>query len=119
MFCMDMQVITALMVICNEPLCVEWRHQALQGLQFPDHPNHVAQIWVALTPLLAPSLTERLTAVDGVDLSVDMADRLKAAKQIIAGVRLHPFHSSCQPSVPFHSPSTMLHMALETHQDGR
>lgn len=84
------QVITALMVICNEPLCVEWRHQALQGLQFPDHPNHVAQIWVALTPLLSPYLTDRLVAVDGTDLSPDMSDRLKAAKQIMAAVRWWP-----------------------------
>lgn len=81
-----MQVITALMVICNEPLCVEWRHQALQGLQFPDHPNHVAQIWVALTPLLQPNLSEQLAGVNGTELSQDMQDRLKAAQQIMQGV---------------------------------
>ena len=81
-----LQVITALMVIYNEPLCVEWRHQALQGLQFPDHPNHVAQIWVALTPLLQPNLSETLAGVDGTDLSQDMHDRLKAAQQIMQGV---------------------------------
>ncbi|NJR41563.1 MAG: hypothetical protein HC767_01755 [Akkermansiaceae bacterium] len=80
-------MITALMVICNEPLCVEWRHQALQGLQFPDHPNHVAQIWVALTPLLQPNLSEQLTGIDGTDLGQDMQDRLKAAQQIMQGVR--------------------------------
>jgi hypothetical protein len=81
------QVITALLVICNEPMCIDWRHQALQGLQFPDHPNHVAQIWVALTPLLQPNLSEQLAGVDATDLSDDMSDRLKASNVIMQGVR--------------------------------
>ena len=48
------------MVICDQPACSEWRQQALTGLRFPDNANHVAQIWVALAPLLAPDLGAQL-----------------------------------------------------------
>jgi hypothetical protein len=82
-----MQVITALMVILDEPSCTEWRRQALAGLKFPDHQNHVAQIWVALAPLLSPDLADKLLGLNGADTSPGMAERLKAGKLLMQGVR--------------------------------
>lgn len=84
---MRLQVITSLMVISNEPSCLEWRHQALAGLKFPDHANHVAQIWVSLAPLLQPDLPAKLADLDGTDVSPDMEERLKAGKHLLKGVR--------------------------------
>jgi hypothetical protein len=76
------------MVICNEPTCLEWREQALQGLRFPDHQNHVAQVWVSLSPLLQPNLADKISEVDGSDLSLDMLERIQAGKQLMMGVRI-------------------------------
>jgi hypothetical protein len=78
------------MVILNEPSCSEWRSQALAGLKFPEHQNHVAQIWVALAPLLSPDLAEKLMGIDGADTSSDMAERLKAGHLLLEGVRSLP-----------------------------
>ena len=82
-----MQVVTATMVVCGEPSCAEWEVQALSGLQFPSHQNHVAQIWVSIAPLLAVDLPTRLSAVDGADTSDATARRLEAGQQLLQGVR--------------------------------
>jgi hypothetical protein len=82
-----LQVITALMVVCNEPSCAPWRAQALSGLKFPDAANHVAQIWVALAPLLQPDIGARLRDVNGADTGADMSARLRAAALLLEGVR--------------------------------
>lgn len=81
------QVVTATMVVCGEPSCAEWEVQALSGLQFPSHQNHVAQIWVSIAPLLAVDLPTRLSAVDGADTSDATARRLQAGQQLLQGVR--------------------------------
>ena len=78
------------MVVCGEPSCAEWQAQALAGLQFPSHQNHVAQIWVSIAPLLAVDLGTRLAAVDGTDTSDETAARLQAGQQLLQGVRRFP-----------------------------
>eukprot|EP00892_Ulva_mutabilis_P009077 jgi/Ulvmu1/6541/UM003_0175.1 len=80
------QVVTATMVVCGEPSCAEWQAQALAGLQFPSHQNHVAQIWVSIAPLLATDLGARLGAVDGADTSNETAARLQAGQQLLQGM---------------------------------
>lgn len=86
------QVITSLMVIINEPSCQQWRTQALNGLKFPDHQNHIAQIWMSLAPLLQPSLSEVLQKLDGAEVGPDIEARLKAGRILMEGVR---FRSGC------------------------
>lgn len=94
------QVVTATMVVCGEPSCAEWQVQALAGLQFPSHQNHVAQIWVSIAPLLAVDLTTRLAAVNGTDTSDATAARLQAGQQLLQGVRLPRSLQHSPPTPP-------------------
>ena len=97
------QVITALMVLINEPSCLEWRAQALDGLTFPDHNNHIAQIWVSMTPLLQPNLLDKLKEFKSTEMSQEMDDRIKACQLLLEGVCtiLHDISKLCSACVLF------------------